>query len=252
VVRWRSSDGVAIEGLLVRPAGAPEKSALKTVVQLHGGPYASRYALGFQPAPQFLAAAGYQVFLPNFRSSGGYGTAFMLRRRSDWGGQDWRDVMTGVDSLVARGLADGRRLAVWGGSYGGYLSAWAITQTDRFQAACVIAGAVDLGAHFGQSDIHRYRAFDFEGPPWVSPENWRRSSPITYIANAKTPTLIMVGENDARVPMPQSQQLYAALRTLHVPAEYVHYPREGHGLREPRHRADQFVRLRAWFDRWVK
>ncbi len=251
-VRWRSSDGVAVEGLLVRPAGAPEAAALKTVVQLHGGPYGSRYALGFQPVPQYLAAAGYQVFLPNFRSSSGYGTAFMLRRRSDWGGQDWRDVMSGVDSLVRRGLADGRRLAVWGGSYGGYLSAWAITQTDRFRAACVFAGAVDLGAHYGQSDIHRYRAFDFDGPPWVSPENWRRSSPITYIEHARTPTLILVGENDPRVPMPQSQQLYTALRTLHVPVEYVHYPREGHGLREPRHRADQLVRLRAWLDRWVR
>ena len=251
-VRWTSTDGVKVEGVLLRPNGAKETVPLKTLVLLHGGPYASRYALGFQSMSQYFAAHGYQVFMPNFRSSSGYGTAFMLRKRSDWGGQDWDDVMTGVDSLVKWGLADGRRLGVLGHSYGGYLSAWAITHTDRFKAACVSAGAVDLAAHYGQSDIHKYRAYDFEGAPWETPENWKRSSPITTIASAKTPTLILVGESDQRVPMPQSQELYQALRTLGVPTEFVHYPREPHGLREPRHRADWLARMLGWFDRWVK
>ena len=251
-VRWTSSDGVRVEGLLLRPYAAPGHAPLRTLVLLHGGPYTSRYALGFQSNAQYFAASGYQVFMPNFRSSGGYGTSFMLRQRSDWGGQDWEDVMTGVDSLVRWGLADGRRLGVFGHSYGGYLSAWAITHSDRFKAACVSAGAVDLAAHYGQSDVHRYRAWDFEGAPWESPEHWKRSSPMTSVANVRTPTLILVGENDARVPMPQSQQLYQALRTLGVPAEFVHYPREPHGLREPRHRADWLVRVRGWFDRWVR
>lgn len=176
----------------------------------------------------------------------------MLRQRSDWGGQDWRDVMSGVDSLVSRGLADGRRLGVYGGSYGGYLSAWAITQTDRFKAACVFAGAVDLPSLYGQSDTQKYRAFEFEGFPWETPEKWARSSPYTYIKNAKTPTLIIIGENDPRIPYPQGQQLYRALLGLKVPTEFAHYPREGHGLREPRHRADQHLRLLAWFDRWIR
>jgi dipeptidyl aminopeptidase/acylaminoacyl peptidase len=251
-VRWTSTDGVRVEGLLLRPQGASARTPLKTLVLLHGGPYSSRYALAFQSTPQFLAAHGYQVFMPNFRSSGGYGTAFMMRKRSNWGGQDWRDVMTGIDSLVAAGLADPHRLGVYGGSYGGYLSAWAITQTDRFDAACVIAGAEDLVSHFGQSDVHKYRAFDFEGYPWETPENWARSSPSTYIMNAKTPTLILIGEEDHRVPYPQGQQLYAALTALNVPTEFVHYPREGHGLREYRHRCDQLTRMLGWFDRWVK
>jgi dipeptidyl aminopeptidase/acylaminoacyl peptidase len=251
-VQWTSTDGERIEGVLLRPHGAAEKAALRTLVLLHGGPYAARYALSFQSVPQYFAAHGYQVFMPNFRSSGGYGTAFMLRKRADWGGQDWQDVMTGIDSLVKWRLADANKLAVYGGSYGGYLSAWAITQTHRFKAACVIAGAVDLGAHFGQSDIHKYRAYDFEGPPWKTPQNWTKSSPITYIEKAKTPTQILIGESDPRVPYPQGQELYAALTTLHVPVEFVHYPREGHGLREPRHRADQLMRMLAWFDRWVK
>jgi dipeptidyl aminopeptidase/acylaminoacyl peptidase len=251
-VRWTSSDGVAVEGLLLRPPGAPESAALKTLVLLHGGPYTTRYALGFEPVPQVFATRGYQVFMPNFRSSGGYGTAFMMRRRADWGGQDWRDVMAGLDSLVRWGLADPRRLGVYGHSYGGYLSAWAITQTDRFDAAMVSAGAVDLGAHWGQSDIQQYRAFDFGGTPWASPDTWRRSSPITYVSRVKTPTLVFAGEEDRRVPYPQGQQLYRALLALEVPTEFVHYPREPHTYREYRHNWDRWTRTLAWFDRWVK
>jgi dipeptidyl aminopeptidase/acylaminoacyl peptidase len=251
-VRWTSSDGVKVEGVLVRPAGASEKSALKTLVLLHGGPYASRYGIGFNTMAQFMAARGYQVFLPNFRSSGGYGTAFMLRERADWGGQDWRDVETGVDSLVKWGLADGNKLGVFGHSYGGYLAAWAITQTTRYDAAVVSAGAPDLPALWAQSDTHQYRAFEFEGFPWESFDKWRRSSPIAFIDHAKTPTLVLNGEADVRIPYPQAQETYQSLKFLGVPTEFVHYPREGHGLREPRHRADWYERQAEWFDRWVK
>jgi dipeptidyl aminopeptidase/acylaminoacyl peptidase len=251
-VRWTSDDGVRIEGVLVRPAGSAEKSALKTVVLLHGGPYAARYGLGFNAMAQFMAARGYQVFLPNFRSSGGYGTTFMLRRRADWGGQDWRDVESGVDSLVKWGLADGNKLGVFGHSYGGYLSAWAITQTQRYDAAIVSAGAPDLAALWAQSDTHRYRAFEFEGEPWVGFDKWRKSSPIAFIDKVKTPTLVLNGEADVRIPYPQAQETYQSLKFLGVPTEFVHYPREGHGLREPRHRADWYMRQAAWFDRWIK
>jgi dipeptidyl aminopeptidase/acylaminoacyl peptidase len=249
-VEWTSTDGVRVGGLLVRPAGAPEKAALKTLVLLHGGPYGARTGLGFQAVPQFYAAKGYQVFAPNFRSSGGSGTAFKLRERADWGGQDWRDVMSGIDSLVRWGLADPHRLGVYGHSYGGYLSAWAITQTDRFRAAMVSAGAVDLGAHWGQSDIQQYRAWDMKGLPWES-EAWQRSSPITYMARVKTPTIVFAGDEDRRVPFPQGQELYRALLALHVPTEFVHYPREPHGYREYRHQWDRATRTLAWFDRWI-
>jgi dipeptidyl aminopeptidase/acylaminoacyl peptidase len=251
-VSWTSSDGVTVGGLILRPPGAPAAAPLKTLVLLHGGPYGTRYALAFEPVPQFLASHGYQVFMPNFRSSEGSGTAFMLRRRADWGGQDWRDVMSGVDSLVKWGLADPARLGVYGHSYGGYLAAWAITQTDRFDAAMVSAGAVDLPAHWGQSDIQRYRAFDFEGTPWESPENWKRASPMTHIARVKTPTLVFAGDEDRRVPLPQGQWLYRALLALGVPTEFVHYPREPHTYREYRHNFDRWSRTLAWFDRWVR
>ena len=251
-VQWKSDDGVTIEAVLVRPVGASEKAALKTLVLLHGGPYQSRYGIGLNAMAQFMAAKGYQVFLPNFRSSGGYGTAFMIRKRADWGGQDWRDVESGVNALVAMGLADANKLGVFGHSYGGYLSAWAITQTQRYDAAIVSAGAPDLPALWAQSDTHQYRAYEFEGRPWESFDKWRASSPITHIANAKTPTLVLNGEADVRIPYPQAQETYQSLKALGVPAEFVHYPREGHGLREPRHRADWYTRQAAWFDRWVK
>jgi dipeptidyl aminopeptidase/acylaminoacyl peptidase len=250
-VRWTGADGARIEGLLLRPAGAPALAALPTLVMLHGGPYSDRYALGFQATPQVFAARGFQVFMPNFHSSGGYGTAFMVRRRADWGGQDWLDVKSGIDSLVRAGLADSSRLAVFGHSYGGYLTAWAITQTTRFRAAVVQAGAVDVAALYGQSDIQKYRAYEFRGAPWATPDDWRRVSPMTYIQNVKTPTLIMNGEADPRVPYPQGQELYRALLALGVPTEFVHFPREGHVLREPRHRADELEHMLAWFSRWM-
>jgi dipeptidyl aminopeptidase/acylaminoacyl peptidase len=251
-VSWTSSDGQKIEGVLLRPPGAAAGARLKTLVRLHGGPYGERYSLAFNGTAQYLASRGYQIFMPNFRSSGGYGTAFMLRERSDWGGQDWQDVMTGIDQLVAAGLADADRLGVFGHSYGGYLSAWAITQTPRFDAACVSAGAVDLASFYGQSDIHKYRAFEFQGLPWQSPENWARSSPVTHIEKARTPTLILSGEEDRRVPYPQGRQLYSALTALGVETEFVHYPREGHSIREYRHFADWHMRIGNWFDRWVR
>jgi dipeptidyl aminopeptidase/acylaminoacyl peptidase len=251
-LRWTSSDGVAVEGVLVRPPDAPRRGALKTLVFLHGGPYGQRADLGFSAQSQVFAAAGYQVFAPNFRSSGGYGSAFLVRRRADWGGQDWRDVVTGIDSLVRAGLADGHRLGIFGGSYGGYLTAWAITQTDRFKAAYVDRGIVNLPALWGQSDVQQYRAWEFEGRPWEAFDRMWERSPIAHIARAKTPTLIVVGDNDPRTPIAQSKELYASLTALGVPTEFVHYPREGHPVREPRHRSDVLQRALAWFDRWIR
>lgn len=252
VVEWTSTDGVKVEGVLVRPHGVYAGVPLKTLVLLHGGPYGTRYGVGFQAYAQYHAAHGYQVFLPNFRSSGGYGTAFLLRKRADWGGQDWRDVNSGLDQLVAWGLADASRLATMGHSYGGYLSAWAITQTHRFDAAIVSAGATDLAALWGQSDTHRYRAYEFGGEPWKTFDAWRASSPLAHVANVKTPTLVLNGEADPRIPYPQAQVTYQSLKFLGVPTEFVHYPREPHGIREPRHRADWLMRQSAWLDRWVK
>ncbi len=251
-VRWTSTDGTPVEAMVLRPPHAPPRAALPTLVMLHGGPYGARHALGFEQLPQFFAANGYQVFMPNFRSSGGYGARFMVRERGDWGGQDWRDVTSGLDALIARGLADSTRLGLFGRSYGGYLTAWGITQTRRFDAAAVFAGAVDLGAFYGQSDVQKYRAYEFGGYPWVTPERWARSSPLTHIGNARTPTLIQVGENDRRVPAAQALELYRALLGVGVPVEYVHYPREGHTLREPRHRADHMQRMLAWWRRWIR
>lgn len=252
VVSWASTDGVRVEGVLVRPVGAAPGARLKTVALTHGGPYGVRDGLGYKPWARVLASRGWQVFLPNFRSSAGYGTAFLLRERADWGGQDWRDVSCGLDSLVRWGLADPGRLAAAGHSYGGYLTAWAITQTNRFRAAIVSAGAVDLAGLWAQSDSHRYRAFEFLGEPWKTPEEWRASSPLTFVDRIQTPTFVTIGRDDARIPYPQAQQLYQSLRFRGVPTQMVSFPREGHPIREPRHRLDWWQRQLDWLDRWVK
>jgi len=248
---WTSDDGTRVGGVVLRPHGA-RPGRLKTLIWLHGGPYSDRADLGFQAWGQYFASRGYQVFMPNFRSSGGSGTAFMVRARADWGGQDFRDVETGIDSLVRAGFADGDRLGVYGRSYGGYLTSWAITQTDRFDAAVAIAPIADLASLYGQSDVQQYRAFEFQGKPWETPELWQRSSPITHIASVRTPTLVVGFDEDRRTPIAQAYELYRALLGLGVPTEFVHYPREPHVPREYRHRADQYLRMAAWFDRWVK
>ena len=259
-VRWHDAEQNWVEGVLLRPPGESTDAATaatnnpkryKTLVLLHSGPYGFRSDLGFNAQAQYFAAAGYQVFMPNYRGSGGYGTAFMVRQRHDWGGQDWDDVMRGVDEMVRSWGADPNRLGILGASYGGYLTTWGITQTDRFKAAHIDRGISDLPALWGQSDTHQYRAYDFGGRPWEVPDRWRERSPMTHIGDAKTPMLIVVGDNDARTPIAQSRELYTALRSLGVPVQLVHYPREGHGLREPRHRADALLRARAWFDRWI-
>ncbi len=252
VVRSNTADGNVMEGLVYRPPGEKSGTPLKTIVLLHGGPYGFRADLAFNWWPQFLVGAGYQVYMPNFRGSGGYGAAFMKRERGDWGGQDWSDVMLGVDNLVRLGLADPDRLGIAGASYGGYLSAWGITNTNRFKAAYIDRGISDLPALWGQSDTHQYRTYDFGGRPWEEPARWRDRSPLTGVGNARTPMLITVGDNDARTPIAQSRALYESLKSLGVPVQFVHYPREGHGLREPRHRADAMLRSKAWFDRWLQ
>lgn len=251
-IRWKSTDGWGIEGILVRPVGYVQGSRYPAVVVIHGGPYSFRYANSFDSLLQLLASNGYLVLAPNFRASGGYGQKFQGRKRADWGGGDYDDIMTGVDEIVKLGLADPERLGVTGWSYGGYMTAWIVTHTDRFKAAVEGAGAVNLPSFYGQSDIKAYRKFEFTGEPWEKPEIYRKLSPLSYVKNVKTPVLLVHGELDERVPMPQAQEMYTALRALGVDVEFVTYPREGHGVREPNHRRDMLTRYVNWFDRYLK
>ena len=250
VVRYKSFDGTQIEALLLKPRGYVEGTKVATVVLVHGGP-TGVWSDSFEPWGQLLAARGYAVFYPNIRGSIGYGHRFLEMNRRDWGGGDFKDVMAGVDLLISRGIADPNRLGIGGWSYGGYMAAWAITQTQRFKAAVSGAGMSDLATEFGTEDGPAYDEWFF-GLPYEKPEGFAKSSPMTYIKNARTPTLILHGENDRTDPLGQSQMLYRALKRYGVECEFVVYPREPHGLQEEKHLLDRLNRIVRWFDAHLK
>ena len=250
VLRYKSFDGTQIEALLLKPRGYTEGARVPTVVLVHGGPTGA-WSDTFEPWGQMLASRGYAVFYPNIRGSTGYGHRFMEMNRGDWGGGDYKDIMAGVDLLVSRGIADPSRLGIGGWSYGGYMTAWAITQTQRFKAAVSGAGMSDLATEFGTEDGPAYDEW-FYGLPYEKPEGFARSSPMTYIKNARTPTLILHGENDRTDPLGQSQMLYRALKRYGVESEFVVYPREPHGLQEEKHLIDRLNRIVRWFDSHLK
>jgi dipeptidyl aminopeptidase/acylaminoacyl peptidase len=249
-IHYKSFDGVDIEAALLRPPTAAKDARLPLIVLVHGGP-TGRWADSFEAWGQLLAARGYAVLYPNIRGSVGYGHKFIEMNRADWGGADFKDVMAGVDYVVKSGVADPDRLGIGGWSYGGYMAEWAITQTTRFKASVVGAGLSDLASEFGTENGPAYDEWFF-GLPYEKLDGFIKSSPITYVKNAHTPTLILHGEADTTDPIGQGQQLYRALKRYGVPSDFVIYPREGHGLREERHLVDRLNRVIEWFDRYVK
>lgn len=250
VVHFKSFDEREIEAALLKPANYDSKSKLPAVLLIHGGP-TGNWEDAFESWGQLLVSAGYAVLYPNVRGSTGYGFDFMVLNRADWGGGDFKDVMAAADYLVSRGIADPNRLGIAGWSYGGYMAEWAITQTPRFKAAVSGAGMSDLAQEYGTEEHPSYDEW-FYGLPYEKPEGFHKSSPINYIRNAHTPTLILQGEADTVDPLGQSQQLYRALKRYGVPTELVVYPREGHPIREEKHLIDRLNRIVEWFDKYLK
>jgi dipeptidyl aminopeptidase/acylaminoacyl peptidase len=250
-VRWRSEDGVEVEGLVVKPAGFQPGRKYPLVVRPHGGPHgASRF--GFNAEYQIYASQGYISFAPNFRGSSDYGQAFLDADRGNLGGGDFRDLMSGVDHLIAQGYVDPDRLLITGSSYGGFMTAWAIGHTDRFKAAMAGAPVVNAQSFFGTSDIPTWVEWEYYGPPWKHPDLIRAYSPISYVHHAKTPTLITHGAEDVRVPLSQGFELYRSLKALGVPTDLVIYPGERHGFSRPQHQVDRLRRTLEWFAKYVK
>lgn len=247
ITRWPSG-GSEVEGILAHPVPAASGAPPLLVIP-HGGPRDHSSAeLDAQTA--YFAALGYLVLRPNFRGSTGYGDAFTRGNVADWGTGPFHDLMAGVDALVARGLADPARLFLYGWSYGGYLTNWAITHTDRFRAAASGAGVADLRLQYVVSDARRWRFDYFSGSPFAGHQDlYARESPITYVASAKVPTLFLHGEADVRVPVAQGLMMSRGLRDAGVETEIVLYPREGHGFEEPRHVLDRLQRIADWFAR---
>jgi dipeptidyl aminopeptidase/acylaminoacyl peptidase len=253
LVTYRSFDGVEIEAALLRPTNHEQRAStgpLPFVVLVHGGP-TGRWSDTFEPWGQLLAARSYAVLYPNVRGSTGYGQKFVEMNRADWGGGDFKDVMAGVDAMIARGVADANRLGIGGWSYGGYMSAWAVTQTTRFKAAVSGAPVIDMASEFGTEDGPAYDEW-FYGTPYERLDGFIKSSPMTYVKNVRTPTLLLQGEADLTDPLGQSLQFYRGLKRYNVESDLVLYPREPHGLREEPHLLDRLNRIIGWFDKYLK
>lgn len=249
VFQTRTPDGISLEAALMRPA-ATGRAKLPLVLLVHGGP-ASNFSAGYSweaAWAQLLATNGYQVLMVNPRGSNGYSEEFLKANRGDWGGGDYRDLMIVLDAVLARGATDPQRLGIGGWSYGGEMATWATTQTTRFGAAVAGAPVFDQQAEFeterGPEDDEWYF-----GTPWEHPEVFARNSPATYIRSARTPTLILSGEEDKNNPVGQSQGLYRALKHFGVETELVLYPGEGHSPRRGSNNIDMFERILSWYNR---
>jgi dipeptidyl aminopeptidase/acylaminoacyl peptidase len=254
VVRWAGRDGKEIEGLLLYPVGYQAGRRYPTVALIHGGP-AGVWAQGF-PASwgnfgHVWAGQGWAVFYPNVRGSSGYGEEFLLSNLRDWGGGDYQDIQSGLDELVRRGIADSERLGQSGWSYGGYMTAWTLTQTSRFKAVMVGAGLTNMYSMYSTNDLQTTLEEYFGAEPWDDTEAYWGRSAMAFVKQAKTPTLILHGAEDQRVPVGQAQELYMGLKKNDVPVTLVFYPRMGHGLTEPRHQLDKMRREYAFFARHV-
>ncbi len=246
-VRWRTGGG-PLEGVLFRPAELVAGRRYPLIVNPHGGPRThSSATLDTQAA--YFVSQGYLVFKPNFRGSTGYGDLFTRANVANWGDGPFRDMMSGVDHLVVRGIVDPARLFIYGWSYGGYLANWAVTHGEHFRAAASGAGVADLRMQYAISDARRWRFDYFAGTPFtdVNMPIYERESPVTHARAAKTPTLFIHGEEDERCPLAQGLMMYRALQDNGVQAEMVVYPRERHGFGEPRHIVDRARRVTDWF-----
>jgi dipeptidyl aminopeptidase/acylaminoacyl peptidase len=227
------------------------------LVIVHGGPagvFVRSFVGGPTPYPVAgFASRGYAVLRVNPRGSSGYGAEFRHANYRDWGAGDYRDIMSGVDAVIARGVADPDRLGIMGWSYGGYMTSWVITQTRRFKAASVGAGVTNLMSFTGTADIPGFIPDYFGGEFWEEGglDRWRKHSAMFNVKGVSTPTLIQHGEQDLRVPISQGYELYNALKRQKVPVTMVVYPRTPHGIQEPKLMRDALERNLEWFDRWV-
>ncbi|HEU5422070.1 MAG TPA: S9 family peptidase [Nitrolancea sp.] len=250
-VRWRSKDGMEIEGMVILPVGYQEGQRAPLLLHIHGGPCGAwTHALQatWHNWGQFLAQRGYAVFLPNPRGSSGRGTKFLSEIVGCYGEPDWDDLMTGVDHLIESGIADPDQLVVGGWSGGGFLTNWTITHSNRFKAAVSGAGISNWVSFQGTADVRS--VFDsYLGRVDEEPEVHWRLSPIRNIKHASTPTLILYGEADARVPVTQGYELYEGLKGRGVETELVAYPREPHSIGERKHQLDLLPRAIGWYQR---
>jgi dipeptidyl aminopeptidase/acylaminoacyl peptidase len=256
-IQW-TNDGLNIHGWLVPPAKLEAGTKYPMVVLIHGGPSSvttSEWPASFGMPRAIIAALsmrGYYVLLPNPRGSYGQGEDFTRANVQDFGGGDLRDDLAGVDAAIKKYPIDPNRLGVTGWSYGGFMTMWTVTQTNRFRAAVAGAGIANWQSYYGQNLIDQWMIPFFGASVYDEPDIYEKSSPIRFIKKVKAPTLIIVGERDAECPAAQSYEFWHALKTLGVPTKLVVYPGEGHMFIDPKHQVDRLERTVAWFDKYLK
>jgi dipeptidyl aminopeptidase/acylaminoacyl peptidase len=251
-IKFKSFDGTSIQGWLMKPLGWRSDRKYPLILSIHGGPHGMS-GWGFNASFQVYAARGYGVLFLNPRGSSGYGQKFSDGTLGEWGGGDYKDLMAGVDEALRRqSWIHPERLGVTGGSYGGFMTNWIITQTPRFKAAVASASLSNLISFYSTSLYQDLIHAEFNGFPWDNFELLWQWSPLRYVKQAQTPTLFLHGEQDNDVHITQAEEMYMALKRRGVETVLVRYPREGHGLREPQHRVDALERTLAWFDRFLK
>jgi dipeptidyl aminopeptidase/acylaminoacyl peptidase len=248
---WWKNDGFDIQGWLLLPLHTDGK--IPMITQVHGGP-AAAVTPGF-PGPGIVTALlehGYAIFRPNPRGSYGQGERFTQANVRDFGHGDLRDILTGIDAAAKVAPIDTERLGLTGGSYGGFMSMWAVTQTNRFKAAVAAAGISDWLSYYGENGIDAWMIPYFGKSAYDDPAVYGASSAINYMHDVKTPTFAYVGEHDIECPAPQTQEFWHAMKAMNVPTSIMIYPGEGHGLRDPAHLADAQQRTLEWFDKYLK
>lgn len=253
-IQWKSKDGAVIEGILIKPADFDANKKYPLLVVIHGGPTGvDRPTItGDRSYPvEMFAAKGAVILRPNYRGSAGYGEKFRSLNVRNLGLGDADDVLSGVDAVVAKGYIDPDRVGSMGWSQGGYISAFLTTYTTRFKAISVGAGISDWMTYYVNTDIHQFTRNYLKATPWDDPEIYKKTSPITYINNAKTPTLIQHGELDKRVPIPNGYELYQGLKDRGVPVKMIVYKGFGHGINKPKQQRAVMEHNYEWFSQWI-
>ena len=254
VIQWKSTDGAGVEGILIKPANYDPSRKYPLLVVIHGGPTGVDTAVAsadrYYPIERF-AAKGALILKPNYRGSAGYGAKFRALNVRNLGLGDYADVISGVDSLIAKGLVDKDRVAAMGWSEGGYISAFITTYSDRFKAVSVGAGISDWMTYYVNTDIHPFTRQYLKATPWEDAEIYRKTSPITYVNKAKTPTLIQQGDQDKRVPPPDSYELYQALKDRGVPVKLIFYKGFGHPINKPKQQRAVMEENYDWFSKYI-
>lgn len=250
-ITWKSKDGLDIEGRLWLPAGYKPGTRLPLVLSVHGGP-AGVWDVGFRGINEVYTGLGWALVEPNVRGSSSYGDALLRGNMKDIGHGDYEDLMAGVDTLIADGIADPDHLAIRGWSYGGILGGWTLTETTRFKAASLGAMVADWSSEYAMGFNHDVRLWYIGGTPWDNPEAYRRQSSYTHIAKVTTPTLLLHGERDTTDTIGQSMMYYQGLKDRGVPVKFIRFPREPHGFREPHHQRIRDTEEIRWLMKYAR